>query len=423
MILVLAVTFCILLLLNVPVAYSLGIASLFALVHGGFPITLIIQRMTAAVDSFVLLAVPLFILAGNLMAHGGISHALVEFADSLVRSIRGGLAHVNIVTSMFFAGITGAAVADTSAIGSVLIPPMLKLGYHRDFTIGVTATSSTIGVIIPPSIPMVIFGVVTGVSVGRLFLGGFIPGVLIGVTLMVISYIISVRRGYEKGVKLPLKEIAKRFWKSLPALMMPVIILGGILLGVFTPTEVAAIAVVYALAVGMLVYRAFGLRDLPRILFESAKTTAVVMLMVAGAFLYAWVITRERIPFYVVSAITRVTTHPILILLLVTAVYLVAGMFMDLGANIVILVPVLFPAMKMLGIDPVHFGLITVIGLAIGLVTPPVGACLFLACEISKGSLLEGSWGSLPFILGILAILVLIIVFPQLVLWIPSTFM
>ena len=421
--LILVVVFLALLVLNVPVAFSLAIASLLALAQGGIPLTLVVQRMTNASDSFILLAIPFFILAGNLMARGGMSQAIIDFAESIVGFIRGGLAQVNILTSLFFAGITGAAVADTSAIGSILIPPMLRRGYHRDLTTAVTASSSTIGVIVPPSIPMVIFGVVTGVSVGRMFLGGLLPGLLVTLMLMVVTYVISLRRGYERGAVPRLGTIGRNLRRSILALLMPLIIIGGIISGVFTPTEAAVIAVAYALVIGLLVTRTLHLRDLPGIALETAKTSAVVMLMIAAASLYGWILTRERIPVAAANYIASLTSEPALILLLMVAIYIAAGTVMDLGANIIILVPVLFPITSLLGIDPVHFGVVTVMALSIGLITPPVGACLFVSCGISKTPILEASGMTLIYILGLLGITILLIFFPQLVLWVPNTFM
>ncbi len=421
--LVLIISFFILILINVPVAFSLAISSLIAIIYGGFPLMLVIQRMTNAVDSFILLAVPFFMLAGKLMEHGQISQKIIDFADSVVGFITGGLAHVNIVTSMFFAGITGAAVADTSAIGSMLIPPMVKNGYDRDFSGAVTAASSVIGVIIPPSIPMVIYGVVTGTSVGKLFLGGFIPGILVGLLQIVISYVIAKRRGYPAGDPLSFKKLLINFRKSILALLMPVIILGGILLGIFTPTEAAVIAVIYALIVSFFVFKTLKFKDLPQILKESAHTTAVVMMMVSAAFLYGWIISRERIPVHLANFISQLSVNPVIILLIIAVVYLVAGTLMDLGANIIILVPVLYPAVQLLGIDPVHFGLITVVALSIGLITPPVGACLFVSTEIARTSLTKISKAVFPYLIGLAVILLLLILVPEIVLWVPNTFM
>lgn len=421
--LVLLLSFLLLILIKVPVAFSLAISSTIALLYGGFSLQLIIQRMTNAVDSFILLAVPFFMLAGKLMEHGKISQKIIDFADSLVGFLVGGLAHVNIVTSMFFAGITGAAVADTSAIGSMLIPPMVKRGYDKDFSGAVTAASSVIGVIIPPSIPMVIFGVVTGTSVGRLFLGGFLPGILVGVLQIIISYAIAKKRGYPAGNPFSLKKILQEFKGSILALFMPIIILGGILLGIFTPTEAAVIAVIYALIISFFVYRTLHLKDIPKILKESAQTTSVVMLMVSAAFLYGWIISRDRVPVHLANYISELTVHPTMILILISIIYLIAGTLMDLGANIIILVPVLYPAVSLLGIDPVHFGLVTIIALSIGLITPPVGACLFVSTEIAQTSLLQISKAVLPYLVGLIITLLLLILFPQIVLWIPNTFM
>ena len=420
MITVLVVSFLALLLINVPVAFSLAIASLLALLWGDLPLTLVLQRMTNAADSFILLAIPFFILAGKLMARSGIAQAIVDFAGSIVGFVRGGLGQVNIVTSMFFGGITGAAVADTSAIGSVLIPPMLKRGYGRGMTTAVTAASSTIGVIIPPSIPMIIFGVVSGTSVGRLFLAGVVPGILIGVALMLVTYVAALRSGMQSDQMQRWREIVHNLRRSILALFMPVLIVGGILLGVFTPTEAAVVAVLYAFVVGVFVLRTIALRDLPAILLEAAATTAVVMLMIAAASLYGLIIAREQIPQQAVDLITGITENPVLIIVMMVVLYLLAGMVLDLGANIIILVPVLAPVAAAVGLDPVHFGIITVMSLAIGLVTPPVGVCLFVACGISGTPLLQGSKAVLPYLAAILAVLALVIAVPGLALWLPG---
>lgn len=418
----LLISFIVLVLLNVPIAFSLAISSLLALYFGGFPFTLVIQRMINASDSFILLAIPFFILAGNLMKDGKISKKLVDFADSLVGFASGGLAQVNIITSMFFAGITGAAVADTSAVGSILIPPMVERGYDKDFSGAVTASSSVIGVIIPPSIPMVVYGVITGVSIGKMFLGGLIPGVLVGVILMIVSYIFSKKRGYPSGESLNIKNIFFQFRKSILALVMPVIIVGGIFSGIFTPTEAAVVAVIYSLIVGIFVYRTIKISDLPKIILESAYTTGVVMLMLAAAFLFSWVITRERIPVYIANYITSLHINTVIILIFIAIIYVIVGALMDLTANIILLVPVLFPAIQKLGVDPIHFGLITVVALAIGLVTPPVGACLFVASEISNTSIAHQSKALFPYIISLILVLLLLVLIPEISTIIPNMF-
>ncbi len=376
--------------------------------------------MVSAADSFILLAVPLFMLAGNLMVRSGIAQAIVDFADSLVGFIRGGLAQVNILTSMFFGGISGAAVADTSAVGSVLIPPMLNRGYDKGLTTAVTAASSTLGVIIPPSIPMIIFGVVTGASVGRLFLAGVVPGILVGLALMLVTDILSRRLGYEATGRIKLKQLLINFYRSFLALMMPVIIIGGIMLGVVTPTEAAVLAVLYSFVVGVFITRTIKLRHLSKIFTDSAITTGVVMLIITAASLYGLILTQEQIPLKAAEFISQLTDNPSLVLFMMMALYFAAGMILDLGANIIILVPVLYPTIKMLQIDPVHFGIVTVMSLAMGLITPPVGVCLFVACSISKMSILEASKAMLPYLMAIFLVIVLIILVPDIALWLPN---
>lgn len=419
---ILIISFIILLVLQVPVAFSLAIASVAALIWDGFPLVLVIQRMVASADSFILLAIPLFMLAGNLMVRTGIAQSIVDFADSLVGFISGGMAQVNILTSMFFGGISGAAVADTSAVGSVLIPPMLKRGYDNGLTTSVTAASSTLGVIIPPSIPMIIFGVVTGVSVGRMFLGGVVPGFLVGFTLMAVTHVLSKKLGYQATGRMKFREILVNFRKSFLALMMPVFIIGGIMFGVVTPTEAAVLAVFYAFVIGLFVTRTLHLSDMPRIVRESAITTGVVMLMITAASLYGLILTQEQIPLKAAQFISQITGNPSVVLLLMVVLYLAAGMILDLGANIIILVPVLYPTIKILQIDPVHFGIITVMSLAVGLITPPVGVCLFVACGISKLNILKASKAIMPYIIAMLIIIGLIIYVPGIVLWLPDLF-
>ncbi|HOX11345.1 MAG TPA: TRAP transporter large permease [Spirochaetia bacterium] len=413
-------SFAVLILLNVPIAFSLFISASLALALNGITLMAVIQRGVTAVDSFILLAIPFFMLAGNLMSGGGISNRIIKFANSSVGFIRGGLAHVNIATSMLFAGITGAAVADTSAVGSVLIPAMKDEGYDADFSAAVTASSSVIGVIIPPSIPFVIYGVITGTSIGRLFLGGIVPGILIGLVQMVISYFICAKRGMGSPKRFSIRDFLGSLRRGILALFMPVIILGGIIFGIVTPTEAAVLAIVYALFVSMVVYRELKPRDLPKLIYESGITTAIVMFMIAGAFLYSWIITNDQIPQKLAALIGMLTQDKNVVLLLFVVVYLVAGMFIDLGAAMILLVPVLYPVTRMMGIDPILFGIVTVIALAIGLVTPPVGACLFIASEIGGISILKTARSAIPYLLGILLVLLAIILYPPLALFIPG---
>jgi C4-dicarboxylate transporter DctM subunit len=422
MITVLFVSFFALLILNIPVAFSLAGASLIALAYEGLPLSLVAQRMVASADSFVLLSVPFFVLAGALMERGGIAARVVDFADSVVGFIRGGLAQVAVLTSMFFAGISGAAVADASAVGSVLIPSMIQKGYRPDRVTALIAAAGTIGVIIPPSIPMIIYGIVTGVSIGQLFIAGIIPGILIGIVFMVLNILMPASFPTLGERRFSIREVGRSLSKSAVALITPIIIVGGIVGGVFTPTESAVAATVYALLAATLILRTIRFGELPKIFYEAAITTAVVMAMITAATLYGWIITRSGLPNEVAGFVKEFTSNRTVVLLLIVVIYLIIGMFIDLGAAIVILVPVLYPITRQFGIDPVHFGLITVVGLAIGLVTPPVGATLFVACGISRVSLLAASWASVPYLLGMLAVLLLMVFVPETVLYLPRLF-
>lgn len=423
MIATLFISFVILLILNVPVAFCLMISSAITIFFEGIPLVSVIQRSVTATDSFTLLAIPFFMLAGNLMGAGGISTRLIKFANALVGWIRGGLAHVNVLTSMLFAGITGAAVADTSAIGAMIIPAMKEDGYGDSFTVAVTCSSSVIGVIIPPSIPFVLYGVISGVSIGKLFLAGLVPGVIIGISQMGISYYKAKKYNYGTVRKFSPRLLWEAFKDSFAALLTPVIILGGIMLGIVTPTEAAVIATIYALIVGAFVYKELSLKDLPKIILESAKTTSTVMFMIAGAYLFGWVVTNAQLPQKIIVLVTGLTNSKIIVTLLLVAVYFVCGLFLDLSAGIILLCPIFLPLVNTVGIDPLFFGVITVIALGIGLTTPPVGACLFIACKIGKIPLEEGAKATLPFIAAFLIILVLFIIFPSIVTFVPNALM
>ena len=416
---VLLTGFALLLLINVPVSFALALASLAALLYGGMPVTLVVQKMTASMDSFVLLAVPFFLLSGHLMGRSGIARDIVDFADSLVGWLRGGLAHANIASGTLMGGMTGSAVAEASSTGGALIPPMIAKGYDPPFTAAVTASASTIAVMIPPSIPMIIFAVVTGVSVGDLFIAGVIPGIIMALALMVTSWLLAVSRGYPKGKRPSLGSIGRATRASLWGLFMPVVIIGSIRYGIATPTEASVVAVLYALFVGLYVYRTITWRDIPGIIGDTAVTTGIVMLMIAAASLYGLIVTREQIPQAAAQMIMDITRDPYLVLILILGVYLIAGMFLDLGANIIILVPVLWPLVRSLQIDPVQFGIVTVLGLSIGLITPPVGASLFVTCGIAKTNLLDGSRAVLPFIAALILVTLLIIFFPSVATWLP----
>jgi tripartite ATP-independent transporter DctM subunit len=406
--------------LGIPIAFCLGITAAVSLVMLDLPLGVVAQRIFTGIDSFPLMAVPFFVLAGDLMNYGGTTMRLVRFSNALVGWVRGGLAHTNIVASMFLAGISGSAVADASAIGGILIPGMVKEGYDVDFSAAVTASASTMGPIIPPSILMVIYGVTTGVSIGALFAAGFIPGVLIGFSLMAVAYVIARKRNYPKLAMMSLPEFVTAFRKAIFALLAPVIILGGILAGVFTPTEAAAVAVAYAFFVGIFVFRELRMADMPRILVQSGVTTSVLLLVIGTANVLAWVLSAEQIPQRIAQTMLGISRDPYFILLLLNLFLLVVGMFMEGGAAIIILAPVLAQVAQSVGLHPLHFGFVMVLNLVIGLLTPPLGVCLFVACSIARISLAELVKAILPFLLVEIGVLFLVSYFPMVALWIPK---
>ena len=422
-VLLLVLSFVFFLALGVPIAFVLGLTPLVTMiVEGGTPLTLVAQRIFTGMDNMVLMAIPFFILAGNIMSKGGMTHQLVTFCKVLVGWLRGGLAYINVVISMIFAGITGAAVADTSAIGSILIPAMQREGYDTDFSAAVTATSSTIGPVIPPSIPFIIYGVLGEVSIASLFLAGIVPGVLLGVFMMAVVAYYARTRNYPKETLPTLKEALRSCYDATLVLIMPIIILGGILSGIFTPTESACIAVFYALFIGIVVHRSIKLKDLPKLLIDTAATSSLVMLVIGMASIFSWVLASEQVPQMVTEAILSLTDNRIIILLLMNFVLLIVGTFMETAASLIILTPVLLPLMVSIGIDPLHFGVILVLNLVIGLTTPPVGVCLFIACSIANTRLELVSRAIWPFIMSSLAVLLICTYWEWLVMFIPLAF-
>ena len=411
-----AVTFA----LRIPVGFSLGITSLMGLLAAGkIPLTVIPQRLVIGMDSFSLMAIPFFILAGNLMNFGGITNRIIDFCNSLLGRFHGGLGLTNIGASMVFGGVSGSMIADTTALGTVLIPAMVKQGYHPDFAAALTASASLCGPIIPPSIPMVVFGVITGVSILSLFLGGIIPGILIGLFLGVHVYFVAVKRGYPKMHPANLREIFISLKRAFWALMMPVVMLTGLLSGVFTPTEAAVVAAVYALLVGVLVYREMTLPNLIRSFITSAKTTGQVLMIVAFAQLFAWVLIAYNIPQMFTEFLLALTKSPILILLILNVLMLVMGCFMDPISNMVILLPLVMTTIKTVGIDPVHFGVVMTYNLCMGLLTPPFGMSLFIASSIAQISFQRIVVATAPFLITLLLLLLLIIFIPSTITSIP----
>jgi C4-dicarboxylate transporter DctM subunit len=375
------------------------------------------------VDSFPLLAVPFFILAGALMNTGGVTERLVRLANAMVGRLTGGLGHVAVVTNMIMAGMSGSAVADAAGTGAVLIPSMVRAGYGAAFSAAVTASASTIGPIIPPSIPFVVFGILASVSIGRLFLGGAIPGILMGLYLMVVVYLVSRKRGYARGEKTSATGLWVAFKGALPALMLPVIILWGIVGGAVTPTEAAVLAVLYALFLGAFVYRELTFSSMAQVFSEAALTTGVIMFIVAGASLLAWMMTREQAGPTLVGAVTSITTDPRLVLLLLNIILLILGCFLETLSLMILLVPVLMPLINALGIDPVHFGVVFTLNLMIGLITPPVGMSMFIACSIAKIRLVDFAREIPLFVVALMVVLLLITYYPPLVLFLPDLVM
>ena len=415
------IPFIVTLLAGVPIAFALGIsASTFLIAWGKMPFTVIAQRFYSSVDVFVLLSIPFFILSGELMNKTGITTRLVSFAGLVIGRLRGGLAQANIGASILFAGLTGAGVSDTSAIGSILIPAMKEDGFEADYSAAVTAASSVIGPIIPPSIIMVVFGSIMSLSIGALFAAGFIPGLLVGIALMIMAYIIGVKRNhpYRKEKVSPM-ELLRGFKDSILALLMPVIIIGGILSGLFTPTEAAAVATCYALFVGFFVFKTLKLKDLPECLLKSATTTSVLILIVGFASVLSWTLSIERIPQALAKALLSADLGRVEFLLLVNLLLLFMGMVMETGANAILLGPILMPLAIKLGIHPIHFALVMLVNLNIGLATPPLGVCLFVACPIAGVSMLKISKAIAPFILMEIVALLLITFIPELVLFVP----
>ncbi|MER1958405.1 MAG: TRAP transporter large permease [Solibacillus sp.] len=400
-----------LIFINVPIAIALAMAAAILFVtQSDMPIMAIFQRMFNSIDSFPLLAIPFFILAGKLMESGGISRRLIHLAQVMLGRVRGGLALVSIISCTFFAALSGSAAATTAAVGAIMIPAMVKKGYDKNFSTAIQAAGGTIGVIIPPSVPLVLFGVTAGVSISDLFLAGIIPGVFVTGALLVLVYIISIIKGYGGGEKYNAKEFFIALKDSILALMMPVIILGGIYSGLFTATEAALVAVVYGMIVGVFIYREITLKDLYRIFSSATIMSASILFIIAGASIFAYYLTRERIPMQITEALLSITDNWIIALLIINLILLIVGTFMETAAAILILTPILAPVAAALGIDLVHFGIIMIVNLAIGYITPPVGLNLFVANKIA-GTKFEGVVRAIIPFICVMILCVLIISF------------
>lgn len=403
-------------LLGVPIAFALGIVSLGQIVTDGYPLLVVAQRLFTGVDSIALTAIPLFILSGGLMLKGGMSDRLVNFADLLIGHHPSGLAMVSILACMFFAAITGSAIAATAAIGGIMAPIMIEKGYDKEFCAPLLATGGSIGPIIPPSIPLLIYGVMANVSVAKLFIGGFIPGILMGIALMIYSYFVGKKRNYiGREEKASLKEVLVAGKDAMLALIMPIIIIGGIMSGFFSPTESATVATFYALIIGLFVYKELKLSDLPGILLDAAKSTGQVLLVVGAASLFTWVITVNNIPQTVGAFLASNVGSKFSLLL-------IAGTFIDTTSAVVIFTPLFLPIVQTFGIDLIHFGLVMAVNLTIGMCTPPLGVCLFVAGSITKVSLKEQIRDLIPMLIVLIAILLLITYVPSTVTILPDIF-
>ena len=409
--------------IGIPIAFSIGLPIFIHSLLNEISLNALIQQMVRGLDSFVLVSVPAFILAGNIMNEGGITKRLFHFANCLVGHIRGGLAHANVLCSVIFAGMSGSAIADAGGLGSIEIKAMNDNGYDPEFSCAVTAASSTIGPIIPPSVPVVIYAASGGVSVGRLFLAGFMPGVILAISMMILIYFISVRRNYGQNSRVKFLELRKSFFDSFWALLTPVVLLGGIFSGIFTPTEAAAVSVVYALLVSGLVYKELTIKKLYKTLLDSLLTSAVVGIIIAVSFGLSFLFTMSQVPQQLALTLTSVTTNPILILLILNLFFFILGMFMDPTASILIVTPILMPIITKVGIDPIHFGIVMILNLMIGLLTPPVGMSLYTVANIGKISIERLIKELIPFYVILLGVLLLLTIYPQIILLLPNLLM
>lgn len=424
MIILLFVLLASLIFISYPIAFAIGIASIIVMQLLDLPMSMAITQTFGGIDSFSLMAIPFFILAGQIMGKARIVEQIVDFANSLVGRLRGGLGHVNILASMIFSGVSGSGVADASAIGSLLIPSMVRQGYAKDFSVAVTASSATIGPIIPPSIPLILYGILTRQSIGRLFLGGVIPGLLIGFGLMGMNYLVCAKRNYVfRQERTSLKGIVVAFCRSFGALIMPFIIVGGIVSGVFTATEAGVIAVVYGFFFGMLVTRSLKFNHIPKVLIDSATTAAIVMYIIAMATVFSNILSRLRFQHIVVTNLLNFTGDPTLAVLLIIVFLLFLGLFIDPTAVIVMFAPTLAGAGAKLGYDPIHFGVLMIVVMLIGAVTPPVGSMLFISCSIARISIEESFIVLIPFILVLILVALLVLFIPQTALWLPRIFL
>ncbi len=406
-----------------PVPYAIGLTSIAALIweYGilDIPYEIIAQRIIYGVNNFTLLAIPFFLLAGKLMNTGGITKRIFRFANLLVGYIPGGLGHANILASIIFAGMSGSAVADASGLGTIEIEAMVDEGYDVDFSAAITAASSTIGPIIPPSIPMVMYGVMGDVSIAYLLMAGIIPGLLMGFCMMVMVYFYAIKRGYPRRTLPTISEVCRGLREAFLPLLTPIILIGGMLSGIFTPTEAAAVAALYAFVLSVFIYREVSLSGLIEVFYDTLRETAVIMFVVGTASLYAWLLIKTQIPMFIVERIFEISRNPLVILFILNLFWLLIGCFMETNAAIIILTPIMMPLAKLVGINPVHLGVVMVLNLMIGLLTPPIGMCLFAVCRVARLSFDRMVKAVIPFYIPLIVSLALVTIFPQVSLWLP----
>ncbi|MCP2043348.1 TRAP transporter large permease [Pontibacter sp. HSC-36F09] len=425
-IIVLIVSFLFLLIIGVPIAFSIGISALLTMLVSIAPVpafTTLAQRLATGLDSFALLAIPFFILAGQLMNRGGIATRLIDFAKSMVGTLPGGLAYVNIVANMLFGAISGSAVAAASAIGGIMNPRMVKEGYSRSFSAAVNITSATTGMIIPPSNILIVYSLASGgVSIAALFVAGYVPGLLLGFSLIGMAGFMAYKNKYPVGDRIPLSVVLKKLIDALPSLFLLFIVIGGIIAGVFTATEASAIAVLYTVVLSMVVYREVKVADLPEILITTVITTAIVMLLIGTSMGMSWVMSFENIPQAVSEALLSISDNKIVILIIINLILLFVGIFMDMTPAVLIFTPIFLPVVTALGVHPVHFGILMVFNLCIGLCTPPVGSVLFVGCGVANISISKVIKPLIPLFLAMLVALLLVTYIPALSLWLPEVF-
>lgn len=424
-VLILIFSFFSLLILNVPIAICIGLATIFTIASlGDVPTGYIIaQRMSSGIASFPLLAIPFFILSGILMGEGGMARRLMDFANAVVGRFHGGLAYVNTMTCMMFGSVSGSAVAAVSSVGGFMIPEMIRKGYGREFSTALTTTSATTGLLIPPSNIMIVYAVVAGnVSVAALFLAGVFPGILMGLLIMFACFLVNYNQDVGSGVKASFKQVLLAFVQAVPSLLLIVIVLGGIIGGVFSATEASAIAVAYAFILAMFIYGEVKIRDIPRILLKCAMTTSVVMLLVGASQAMSWVLAYEQVPQSVSAALLAVTDSPLVTLLIINMLLLIVGTFMDMTPAVLIFTPIFLPVVMGMGMSPVHFGILMIANLCIGLCTPPVGTCLFVGCSVGGTTIAKVVKPLIPIFIAMVIALLLITYIPIISLWLPGIF-